>query len=176
MSEWLEILGKAIGEEWGNRMPIAALATVDRSGNPRVRHVVCRKFDPDGTILITSDGRSEKHLHIAGNPHVELAFWLPGKRQQFRIAGEVMIDPDRVVVWREMPPLGRAMFFWPSPGIARDAKDVFPSSSSDPNPPESFQVLRLVPHEVDHLDLNPHPHRRRRWRQLENWAVSELNP
>ena len=54
---------------------------------------------------------------------------------------------------------------------------AFPKAipASDP-PPASFEVIVLTPQVVEHLDLNPHPHRRRRWSREAGWAAEELNP
>ena len=44
MAEWVSLLRESVAAEYGPRLLIAALATVDDQGRPRVRHVVCRRF------------------------------------------------------------------------------------------------------------------------------------
>jgi len=177
MTDWLAILKESVHEEWENRPVVASLATVDASSNPHVRHVICRLIDDQGNITITSDARSAKNLQIRGNPHVELSLWLPQKRQQFRIAGTISTDSRRDEIWRNLSDSTRATFFWPTPGQPRTADQSFDDAIPDTvTPPPNFEVLLLTPDQVEHLDLNPHPHRRRRWLRSTNWIVEELNP
>jgi pyridoxamine 5'-phosphate oxidase len=177
MTQWLPILTEAVAGEWNQRPLIAALATVDSAGHPHVRHVVCRRIDVDGAIRIASDARTAKNQHSRANPSVELALWLPQRREQFRVAGEISIDPQREEIWREMSDASRATFFWPSPGRPLDPSKSFPAAGhANATPPPNFEVLLLTPQQVEHLELAPHPHRRRRWRRASNWATESLNP
>jgi hypothetical protein len=175
MTEWLRILTESIAAEYADRAPVAALATTDGGGKPHVRHVVCRRIDPDGSILVTSDARSHKNQHIRANPNVELSFWLPSRREQFRIAGTMIIEID-ATIWQSLPIATRAIFFWPFPGQPKASRETFTTPDSDSAPPPNFEVLRLIPLEVDHLQLFFDPHRRRRWRRETEWLVEELNP
>jgi pyridoxamine 5'-phosphate oxidase len=177
MSEWLAILKESLASEWENPPIIAALATVDSTGNPHVRHVVCRRIDGDGNVTITSDARSAKNQHILHNPHAELAIWLPQKRQQFRIAGSISIEQRRDEIWRDLSDSTRATFFWPTPAEPLNRKEVFADAvPASVNPPPSFEVLLLAPNQVEQLELEGHPHRRRRWRRAADWTEEELNP
>jgi pyridoxamine 5'-phosphate oxidase len=177
MTEWLAILKQSVAGEWDNPPIIAALATVDSTGHPNVRHVVCRRIDDGGSISITSDARTAKNQHIRHNPNVELSLWLPAKRQQFRIAGTIAIDPRREDIWRHLSDSTRATFFWPTPGDPRDRDQIFADAvPATVTPPPNFELLLLSPDQVEHLELSPHPHRRRRWRRATNWTLEELNP
>jgi PPOX class probable FMN-dependent enzyme len=178
MSEWLAILRESVAGEWENPPIIAALATADSSGNPHVRYVVARRIDDDGVITLTSDARSAKNQHIRANPNVELSLWLPQKRQQFRIAGTVSIDSRCDQVWRGLSDATRATFFWPTPAQPLSRDQTFANAiPATVNPPPNFELLALWPQQVEHLDLNPHPHRRRRWlRSTEGWLFDDLNP
>ncbi len=69
----------------------SALATIDRNGAPRVRSVICRKISADGSVWAISDGRSEKNEQLKASPHAEMCFWLPGRREQFRVGGSVKV-------------------------------------------------------------------------------------
>ncbi|HEV8603774.1 MAG TPA: pyridoxamine 5'-phosphate oxidase family protein [Tepidisphaeraceae bacterium] len=177
MTQWLPILTEAIASELNQRPLIAALATVDSAGHPHVRHVVCRRIDADGAIRIASDARTAKNQHIHTNPSVELALWLPQRRQQFRIAGTISIDPQREETWREMSDATRATFFWPSPAQPLTPAQSFPAAvPATAAPSTNFEVLLLTPHQVEHLEISPHPHRRRRWRRSTNWSLEDLTP
>lgn len=160
-----------------------ALATVDAAGAPRVRSVVCRKVDDDGSLLFASDTRSEKHDQLVRDPRAEAVCWLPTIREQFRFAGAVeliggdFLEGSRIEIWRSMPPQSRAVFSWPSPGTPKDWPDErFAQSVDVPEPPKNFEILSLIPHAVERLELSRHPHRRTRWRSATGWLPEELNP
>jgi hypothetical protein len=69
------------------------------------------------------------------------------------------------------------MFFWPEPGQVRQAGAEFRAAAgAEIPPPASFVVLALRPAEVEALELNEAPHRRRRWRAVNNWSMELLNP
>src|SRR5215213_3847478 len=88
MSEWAVELTRALGEEYGGERPrVCTLATVDKAGLPRARSVVCRRVGPDGAIWLASDARSEKNEHVKASPQAEVVFWLPTRREQFRVQG-----------------------------------------------------------------------------------------
>jgi pyridoxamine 5'-phosphate oxidase len=71
----------------------------------------------------------------------------------------------------------RATFFWPHPGQPLNPDELFPDAIGPAaGPPATFEVLIIRPDQVEHLDLNPHPHRRRRWRRQTNWELENLNP
>jgi hypothetical protein len=176
MNEWLHIFKQSIAAEWPNRPPVGALATIDITGFPRVRHVVCPRIDHDGTIRITSDRRSHKNRDIRANPYVELAIWLPSRRQQFRIHGQMSIDSDRQSIWLQLSDETRAIFFWPGPGLPRAPAEFPTQVPSNVPPPDNFEVLVLKPFSVDLLELTAGPHRLRRWTIHTDWKVEELNP
>jgi pyridoxamine 5'-phosphate oxidase len=186
MSEWVGELTRALEGEYGGERPrVCTLATVDKAGLPRARSVVCRRVGPDGAIWLASDARSEKNEHVKASPHAEVVFWLPTRREQFRVQGSVKVlgepapDPARAQLWRELSDEARALFFWPTPGAKKlETLEVFPKAvGAETPPPASFEVLVLRPRRVEHLQLKPHPHRRRRWMLAGKWnAASEVNP
>ena len=185
MSEWVEELSRALKEEFGDGPHVCALATIDKNGSPRNRSVVCRKISPDGSLWVVSDARSEKNEQLKAAPNAEVCFWLPGRREQFRVGGSVKIwggaanEPGRLEVWKGLSDASRALFFWPSPGAKRlDPPENFPpAAEASRPPPPSFEVLILRPRRVEQLQLAPHPHRRRRWMLAGNWsAAAEVNP
>src|SRR5689334_16169437 len=122
MIEWHSMLSQSLQAEYGPRPNVGTLATVDPGGMPRARAVVCRRLAEDGSAYITSDARSGKSQEARANPHAELVFWLPSRREQFRLWGEVerigpgSSDPELAEAWIQLPAVTRATFFWPQPG------------------------------------------------------------
>ena len=180
MTDPLVDLAAALDDEHGPRPRVAALATVDAAGRPRVRSVVCRRVATGG-IWVASDARSAKNAEVGANPAVELAFWLPGRREQFRVAGTARIldGEPRIIAWEGLSDAARALFSWPAPGTPRvEAVDAFPAAVPAGGPiPGAFEVLVITPDAVEYLDLKPHPHHRRRFRRVgADWTAEELNP
>jgi pyridoxamine 5'-phosphate oxidase len=156
---------------------------VDRSDAPHARSVICRRIDDDGQLYYTSDARSDKNSQVHAEPRVELVFWLPRSRTEFRVAGEMRIvssgqdETLRREIWREMSDESRSIFFWPTPGVAVAGDDVYPEAvSADVNPPANFEILILRPTQVERLVLSVQPHRRRRWRADASWNGVDVNP
>ncbi len=181
VSDWVGELRAALDSEFGERAPrVGALATVDDAGRPRVRSVVCRKVEDTGALWVVSDARSEKNREIRARPFGEIAFWLPSLRQQFRIAGSLVVTSAgnrRDLAWAELSDAARALFFWDPPGYPIGEVGEFPKAvGAGTAIPAAFELLILNADRADHLDLNAHPHRRRVWRADSSWVVREVNP
>ncbi len=181
--EWIDDLRRALSQQYPQGSSIATLATVDASGAPHARSVICRRLDRDGQLYIVSDARSEKNTHVRGERRVELVFWLNDLRLQYRIAGEMRacaVGQDETLrreFWQELGDQTRALFFWPTPGVAVAADDLYPQAvSADVSPPKSFEVLILKPHQAERLSFAAFPHRRRRWRADANWSGVDISP
>ena len=179
--EWLTDLRRTIGKAGSASPMIVTLASIDPTGLPRARSVVCRRLDDDGRAWIVSDARSDKNRQLRHTPHAEAVYWSPTTRDQFRVYGDVELLADgepRLRLWKDLTDAARAPFVWPEPGAPRVADSAaFRAAvlATEP-PPDSFNVIVLTPQVVEHLDLNPHPHRRRRWRRDVGWRCDELNP
>jgi PPOX class probable FMN-dependent enzyme len=184
LRDWIDDLRAALADEYGDRPHVGVLATVDRDGRPHGRSVVGRRVEGGGDVWIATDMRSYKNGHVRHTPMAELVFWLPSRREQFRIGGHVSVvcstddDPRRLDLWRSLSDATRAMFFWPPPGRPLDPDaGAFPEAApADAEPPADFELLIVHPDTVDHLDLGPTPHRRRRWQAGSDWAEEVLNP
>ncbi|KAF8661965.1 hypothetical protein AX16_001260 [Volvariella volvacea WC 439] len=67
---------------------------------PRVRSHIFRSFlapqnDPSSPLLLTTtDIRTPKVKQLIANPSVELAWWIDGSQEQFRILGVAKVVPD----------------------------------------------------------------------------------
>ena len=167
--------------EFHARRMVATLATVDPAGQPRARTVIVRKLDEKrDSIWVTTDARSQKVTEIMATPLVELLFWLPHERQQFRLSCRTEIvrhGPARDDIWKELHDTNRALFLWPAPGAPwRQGADFPAKVAAAVPPPDSFVVLEMTPFEAETLELNEHPHLRRRWRAANQWQPERINP
>lgn len=181
--EWLGELQSALDKEFGASSRIMILATVDASGAPHARCVVCRRIDDEGRLYIATDARTEKNAQLRSDRRCELVFWLSRVRCQFRLCGDarVVAYPEdealRRKIWRGMSNEARSLSFWPTPGIAAASDDTFPQAvSADVPPPQTFEVVVITPRQVDRLSLDSHPHRRRIWRSDTRWVGVDVNP
>lgn len=179
--EWLDELREASATVEGPRL--MTLATIAGDGSPRARTLVLRGIEAGGSLLACSDARTETNTQLKRDARAEAVLWFPAARKQFRLRGSVTILPDgaaRQRIWDEMKPNTRAVFAWPHPGAPRAEEDdeAWVKAIDDGEPvPENFEVLRLVPDEVDRLDLTPAPHWRTRWERAgKAWQATELNP
>ncbi|EMD32623.1 hypothetical protein CERSUDRAFT_126726 [Gelatoporia subvermispora B] len=94
---WINALTKALSLPENKGQNVYQIATVE-NGIPRVRTQVHRDIIyPEGCphlpiLLTTTDARSPKVSQITATPRVEVAWWLQGSQDQFRIAGPVRFD------------------------------------------------------------------------------------
>lgn len=182
---WRQLLDEAlIRHEHLPQSRFAALATVRPDGRPANRTVTFRSFISRDRLLFSADARSEKLSHIERQPWVELCWYFPESRQQFRLAGRIDADAARepevaaacLRLWQERPEHFRQSFTWPQPGHPRAIDAAFQIAAPDA-PPENFLILVLEPESVEVLDLRAHPHERRLFdRVAGSWKEVRLNP
>ncbi|MEA5463371.1 Npun_F5749 family FMN-dependent PPOX-type flavoprotein [Leptothoe sp. PORK10 BA2] len=160
------------------------LATINVYGKPSNRTVVFRGFVGEALQMVT-DGRSEKVHQVQITPWAEACWYFTVTREQFRIAGKLTLlngdndgDSIRLKAWQALSANGRQQFYWPAPGQSKD-KTIASTNSieSTEQPPDSFNVLLLVPDRVDHLALRGQPHARCIYEYTPHeWTVQEVNP
>ena len=176
----IERLQSALSEEFDRSPMFCTLATVDARGGAAARTVVCRRVTAGGQLYVFADARSQKLEQVRRHSSAEVVFWLPRRREQFRMAGEIEVVAEpglRRAFWAELSSPARAMYRWPPLGSALDSAANFPREVDAIEPvAESFAVLRLSPLTIESLDLNTHPHDRRRWEQADGWIEQRLNP
>jgi PPOX class probable FMN-dependent enzyme len=145
----------------------AQLATVREDGRPSNRTIVYRGFlDETNKLTFVTDRRSKKINELNHSPWVELCWYFPQTREQYRIAGKmdvIKVDEGnqdmlqaREKAWKRMSDGGRSQFAWPYPGLERGDDDSLfsPGPFTEEEPPLSdFCLLVLDPIEVDHLSL-----------------------
>lgn len=174
------------------------LATIGTNGYPANRTVVFRGFldccdstHPAGNWLkFVTDARSQKIDQIEHNSKCEACWYFPKTREQFRIAGTLILichaysDPGmqaaRYAAWQELSDLARLQFAWPDPGQLR-TEDPHAFSPHPPHamiPLDNFCLLLLEPVQVDRLELRGTP--QNRWlytlETAQDWSVLAINP
>ncbi|KAI0352289.1 hypothetical protein OH77DRAFT_1428836 [Trametes cingulata] len=97
---WVEAINKALSHPDNKGKIIYQVATVDAQGAPHVRSQVHRAFTkpdgrPDLPLLVTStDARTPKVEQLRANQRVEIAWWMEGSQDQFRLTGFARTFPS----------------------------------------------------------------------------------
>jgi PPOX class probable FMN-dependent enzyme len=179
MPPWRPVLDAALRAHEGRAASSnVQLATAGPDGRPANRTVVFRGFiDPGAGLLFTTDTRSAKAEHLRTNPWVELCWYFPETREQFRLLGRAGLEHDDLAnLWRSLPGPTRQSFTWPQPGAPHDPDDAF-ALPIPAAPPPNFGVLVVTPERVEHLDLRPHPHSRTVYSLSgADWSAERVNP
>ncbi|MEK0180542.1 MAG: pyridoxamine 5'-phosphate oxidase [Oscillatoriales cyanobacterium] len=166
------------------------LATVRADGRPANRTVVFRGFLEDTNQLqFITDIRSQKVEEINFYPWGEICWYFPQTREQFRIAGKLVLvsaeHPDSALcasrrrAWQEISEAARVQFAWPHPGANRAVSSAFEPTVPDAiEPLSNFCLLLLEPETVDLLELRGAPQNRLLYRRdgEGNWSAREVNP
>ncbi|WP_026376813.1 pyridoxamine 5'-phosphate oxidase family protein [Aestuariibacter salexigens] len=172
------------------------LATVGLDGMPDNRTVVFRGFsDESDGLLVVTDTRSEKFTQLQRNPAACVVWYFTKSREQYRFKGNTAIlidaqtDTTNVVdthnevitktaltpFWSSLSAGTRSQFYWPHPG--REVTEDEPSNADIDVLSPYFSVLRIVPTEVQFLDLKASPQQRESYTWQEaNWHVKQINP
>ena len=188
---WREPLARARHtHDRAGREDYVQLATLRPDGTPANRTMVFRGFleQPDRLVCCT-DARSAKIEQLHQNPAVEVCWYFPRSREQFRLRGTATLveagDPDaellvtRDSVWVGLAGSTRVQFAWPDPGAGRADPAWFDiPAPAKASPPAEFCLLVIEPAQVDHLQLRPFPHERHIYRRSESgaWSTTAVNP
>jgi pyridoxamine 5'-phosphate oxidase len=143
------------------------LATIDDQGAPNCRTMVFRGFgEGSDRLIMHTDLRSDKIQPLKYKKIVEVCWYFPVTREQFRLQGKIeLIDsPEhpqealRKGHWHELSDDVRAAYaqFAISENIPATKRE----NCSQHSPSEYFALLQLTASRVDHLQLHPLPHRR----------------
>ncbi len=164
------------------------LATVRSDGTPANRTVVFRGFleDTDKLKIIT-DARSEKITEIKNQSWVEICWYFTNSREQFRIAGNIIIidanhqqsqlQKARESTWQGLSDNARIQFNWAHPGEPTNPEAFSPPQPDSQKPLDNFCLLLLEPVKVDYLQLRESQNRTLYVRdEVGFWDVSEVNP
>jgi pyridoxamine 5'-phosphate oxidase len=166
------------------------LATVRPDGRPANRTVVFRGFlENTNQLKFITDIRSQKAEEINLYPWGEICWYFPKTREQFRIAGNLLLVaaeyPDaelcaaRRTAWQEISEGAQSQFGWPEPGEDKAEATAFDCASPDAiEPLPNFCLLLLEPETVDFLELRGEPQNRSLYGRDGdgNWFVRSVNP
>ena len=166
------------------------LATVSANGMPANRTVVFRGFfAKTNQLMIISDRRSEKTEQLQQNPNAEACWYFTKTREQFRLFGTIAVitvstahldlAKARTHTWQTISDSARRQFAWPQPKADRAASEAFSSAPPDTQaPPDTFTLLLLTPHSVDHLELRGDPQNRHLYTKDRDglWQKTSVNP
>lgn len=191
MAPWRSPLAHALHRN--RSLPYARyfqLSTVRPDGRPANRTVVFRGFlEESDRLQVVTDLRSEKIDHMAHQPWGEICWYFPKTREQFRLLGSLALvthaSPEdglmaaRHTLWQNLSDSGRSQFVWPHPGKPRTSAEAFGAIAPNPSfPPDSFCLLLLDPHQVDHLELRGNPQDRTVYQRIpdDTWTTQAVNP
>ncbi|OBZ68465.1 hypothetical protein A0H81_11589 [Grifola frondosa] len=99
---WFTAITKALSLPENKGQIIYQIATVDSNNTPHVRSQVHRGIViPDEApylpvMLTTTDIRTPKVVQMLSNPNVEIAWWMQGSQDQFRVSGRVHLVPHPI--------------------------------------------------------------------------------
>ncbi|KAI0082127.1 hypothetical protein K474DRAFT_828606 [Panus rudis PR-1116 ss-1] len=114
---WYQALTKALSLPENKTQNVYQIATVDANGTPHVRSLIHRGFIfPNALpsvplLLTTTDVRTPKVTQLLSNPNLEVAWWIEGSQDQFRIAGKATVvpSPDHPLHAKFKPRIGSAL-------------------------------------------------------------------
>ena len=102
-AQWLEQAKADASQPNPNAM---VLATVDASGQPSARVVLCKEIDPAaGTVVFHTNYLSRKGRELTANPHAALVFHWDHRHRQVRAEGIVtrLSDAENDAYFRTRP-------------------------------------------------------------------------
>lgn len=159
-----------------------AFATVDALGQPSIRTVVLRAFDPASRVLrVHSDLRAAKVQEVRARPAVALHVWDEADAVQIRVTGHATPhagDERTRAEWAGLHPGIRAAYtVRPTPGTPlADPAEADADRVDERVAHENFAVLDVEMLGLDWLHLAQGGHRRARfeWRggqETATWIV-----
>jgi hypothetical protein len=145
-----------------------ALATVAAGGQPRVRTLVLRGFDPAAlTLELHTDKRSAKFSELQANPRASLHGWNPASGEQLRIEATVSLHTGDALAhgaWAKLRPASRDTYrvsLAPGRMIAHPGEAV--AGLDDAQAFAAFAVLVLSIELLEYLLIDANLHRRARF-------------
>lgn len=164
------------------------LASVDNNGQPHLRTLLLKGYDPQGFVFFTNY-QSAKGQQLLAHPLVAMTFWWPDLERQVRIEGAVhKVSDEESDAYYHSRPLGSRLGAWTSPQsqvisgrqelTQRLATVEAKYANNEPPRPPHWGGFRLVPQMIEFWQGRPSRlHDRLRYR-LENgqWLRERLAP
>lgn len=164
------------------------LASVDSAGQPHLRTLLLKGFDPQGFVFFTNY-QSAKGQQLLAHPAVAMTFWWPDLERQVRIEGAVgQVSDAESDQYYHSRPLGSRLGAWTSPQsqvisgreeLAQRLAEVEAryADSQPPRPPH-WGGFRLVPRMIEFWQGRPSRlHDRLRYRlEDDQWLRERLAP
>ncbi len=156
-----------------------SLAT-SKNGMPDQRMVVNRGMDEEDSILLYTDRRSDKVLHIGENANVHLLFYDAKRQLQIRLWCRAALNSPATTVeevWEKVPPHNRREYQAEhKPGASIASPDAGWLTDSEKGA-DHFTIVRCFPQEIDVLQLNRDGHLRARFSKTgEGWEGEWVQP
>ncbi len=150
------------------------------SDYPNSRYVVLRGVVADLQLLFYTDYRSKKVSEIQDNPKVSLHFYHPEEKVQAKILGKATLHhKDEFASKRWMEVDGEAKKAYSSV-LSPGTEIVHPAEAhkwEEKPSGDYFTVVKVIPHQVELLQLNGVEHLRVRFiRNEEQWVPSWIAP
>ena len=154
-------------------------STIGIDNSPRVRTVVFRGWSEKYEMEIFTDQRSEKFKELEKNNKVEICWFFPKAKCQFRFKGIAKIyqEEEAFKFWQDLSPHSRSLWAWPLPGAEYDSNSSYPLEIKDGlSKNENFVLLKIDIFEVDQLLLKKPIHIRKRWVKKGGWNEKRITP
>jgi hypothetical protein len=178
-----DVLGAAFGAlaegaaEPGSQWRHVSLGTVTADGQPRIRTLVLRAFDPSGpTLDLHTDRRSAKFTELQASALACVHAWNAASGEQLRLEGSIVLhaaDAVAQAAWASLRPAShntyRAM---PGPGSILDDPGEAGQTLDDAAAFASFVVLRFSIKQLEYLLIRESVHRRARF----TWESGTFTP
>lgn len=150
------------------------------SDYPNSRYVVLRAVETDLQIMFYTDNRSSKVNEIRRNPNVSLHFYHPEEKVQVKVMGMAKLHHKDGIAsehWEKVEGEARKAY---SSILSPGTEIKSPSEAhhwEEQKGNEHFTVVKVIPHQVELLQLNRVEHLRVRFhREAEQWVPTWLAP
>ncbi len=150
-------------------------ATISEDNEPRIRTVVFRGWLKENSMLIFTDSRSEKVKDIKINNQVEVLWFLPKSKSQFRFKGYANTVDEDIYYWKNLNDNSKSSWFWPNPGEQFNSEE-YKGVHNKLLRPNNFLVYEISIHTVELLKLENPLHKRYLWKEDDGWIQKRINP
>ncbi|GGE20537.1 pyridoxamine 5'-phosphate oxidase family protein [Psychroflexus salis] len=143
---------------------------------PNQRTVVLRDTTTDFELLFFTDKRSDKIEDFSKNPMASVLFYHPKKLLQIKVMGKIKIVTSGKVYedyWSKIQRESKKDFITENPPGTEIAN---PDEVEYKNNEHHFCLLKLVPTEIEYLQLKRPNHIRAIFKEENNWEGKFLNP